>query len=60
MKSNNLKKALERFNETHQAENSRLEVLNPLEQGSVRGGTIGCPCKKNQSVVCSVQYSQGK
>jgi hypothetical protein len=58
MKSNNLKKALERFNDK-QENNKRVEVLNPLAQGAVRGGTLGCPCKKNQSVVCSVQYSHG-
>ena len=59
MKSNNLKNALKKFNEV-QGSNSRIEILNPLEQGAVKGGTIGCPCKKSQTVTCSQQYTQGK
>lgn len=60
MKNANLKKALVRFQETNSIANSRIEILNPIDQGTIRGGTFGCTCKKNQTVICQTSYSQGK
>ena len=60
MKNANLKKALERLNETAGMMNAKIELLNPIDQGAVRGGTLGCTCKKNQTVICQTSYSQGK
>jgi hypothetical protein len=59
MKSNKLKKALEQFNDQRENNHSRIEVLNAYEQGNIRGGNLGCTCKKNQTVICQTSYSQG-
>lgn len=60
MKSENLKNALKNFNQAQLGKNSKIEILNPNEEGTIKGGALGCPCRRNQTVTCQGSYSQSK
>ena len=46
MKNENLKNALKIFNEAQLGKNSKIEILNPNAEGTIKGGGI-CNCRKS-------------
>ncbi|WET48134.1 hypothetical protein PYS58_16335 [Chryseobacterium indologenes] len=57
MKNKNLKNVLEKFNQLENSKAENMEILNPDQQSSIKGGLADIECPSRFKIKCQKSFS---